>query len=581
MPRVTTIQTNFTGGEFSPRVMGRVDIDRYPNGCQTIENALPLIHGGVTNRYGSTFVVPAKFAAKKSRLIPFISSSSLAYVLEFGDLYMRVFTNSAQVLSAPLTPYEVATPYLEANLPDLDYCQVADTMFLFHPTNAIYRNRRFSDAGWDLSAAPFSVMPVDEIGDFPAATVTLSLATVGAARVATASVATFLASDVGRTIAYNGGTFTITVFTDTQHVTGDISTPFVSVNLPASGWNLTGSPATSVTPGASTPVGTSTTLTAAVNAWRTTDVGKFVEINGGRLLIAGFTSALIVQATIKQELTGVVAAPTGSWSLLNGVWSAANGYPRTGTIHQQRLWAAGSPGFPQTFWGSSIGLYLDYTLTTLDDDAIAYTIGSDAANPIRHLASAKVLTALAYSGEFTIKGGIEKAITPTNIQVDDQTNYGSGPIRPIRIGNTLVFSQRNVKKLRQMKYAAVYDSYDSAEITAVSEHITGPGVADMCYAAEPDPILWCVRSDGVIATLTISEEQNVKAWARQTTAGLYESVATIPTASGDQTWAVVNRTVGGATVRYIEIFDSSVLLDCAIKGTSGPGAAVWTGLSHL
>lgn len=45
MPRVTLMQTNFTAGEMSPRLLGRVDIARYSNGAKVIENAYPLVHG--------------------------------------------------------------------------------------------------------------------------------------------------------------------------------------------------------------------------------------------------------------------------------------------------------------------------------------------------------------------------------------------------------------------------------------------------------------------------------------------------------------------------------------------------------
>jgi hypothetical protein len=263
------------------------------------------------------------------------------------------------------------------------------------------------------------------------------------------------------------------------------------------------------------------------------------------------------------------------------VWSAAAGYPRTGTIHQQRLWPASSPNFPQTFWASAIGLYLDFTLSTNDQDGLSYTLGSEQANPIRHMVAGKTLSALTYGGEFAIKGGVEKAIVPLNIQVDNQTNYGCSALRPVRVGSSVLFAQRNGRKVRLYSYSAASDSFDSTDITALSEHVTGAGVTDMCYAADPDPIVWAVRSDGAMATLSFSEEQNVSAWVRRITDGFYESVASIPTATGDQTWALVRRTVGGATVRYVERFESTCLMDCAVTGTSGPGAAIWAGLGHL
>lgn len=586
MPRVIQLQTNFTGGEFSPRLLGRVDIDKYPNGCETLENVNVLIHGGVTNRYGSLFVAAAKFAAKRAELVPFVVSTSQSYALEFGDLYLRFYTNNGQILSAPLTPYEVVTPWTEAMLPDLDYVQSADTMFVFHPNLPTYRIQRFSDTAWDVSVAPFTVTPVDEIGDNFATSLTLSAATVGAGRTVVASGATFLAADVGRSITYLGGTLKITLFTDSTHVTGDITTPFTSTAIPVSVWTLTDSPFSTVTPSVKSPLEVAVTLTSDINAFRVTDIGKWVSINGGLVLITGFTSALIVTGIIKQELTGVVAAPPNSWILRGAQWSATSGYPRTGTIYQQRLILGGSPRFPQTFWGSSTGLYLDFTLGTFDDDAFTYTLGSDQLNPIRHLSSGKVLSALTYGGEFSIRGGVEKPITPTNLQVDNETNYGCGAIRPIRIGKSLVFVQRNNTKLRLMKYYAADDAYDSTDITALSEHITGPGLSDrscgqLSFAQEPDPLAYGIRSDGVIAALTISTEQNVTAWMRHTTDGVYESACTIPTTGGDQTWQIVKRTINGATVRYVERLVPGVLVDCGILGTSGPGANVWSGLAHL
>ena len=47
MARVAAQLTNFTAGELSPRLDGRVDLAKYPAGCATVENMviyLSLIH---------------------------------------------------------------------------------------------------------------------------------------------------------------------------------------------------------------------------------------------------------------------------------------------------------------------------------------------------------------------------------------------------------------------------------------------------------------------------------------------------------------------------------------------------------
>lgn len=581
MPRVTLNQTNFTAGELAPRLLGRVDIARYQNGAKTIENAHPLTHGGCARRPGTLFVAEAKNANKTARLIPYIFNRDQAYVLEFGDQYLRVFKDGGQVESSPGVPYEIATPYTEAMLPDLDYVQGADTMFIAHPSVAIYRLRRFGHASWDLSAAPFTVTPFDEIGVNPATTCTLSSSAVGSGRTFTAGAASFEASDVGREIWSSAGVATITGYTSTTVVTCTITVAFPGTSLASGAWTIAGSPQTTCTPSAKDPLGASITLTLGAAGWRSADVGKFVRINDGLAQITGFTSATVVNATIKQELTATVAAPALSWSLESSVWGGANGYPRAVTLHEQRLIAAGSDGFPQTIWGSKTGIYLDFTQGTADDDGFSFKIASNQVNPITHLGQIKQMLVLTYGGEFSVEGGVEKPVTPTNVQVKSQSAYGCNEVRPARIGNELLFVQRSGRKVRAMSYQWNADAFGSPDLTVLAQHITESGIVDMAYQQEPDSLLWCVRADGVLVSLTVEREQDVVGWARHTTDGYFESVATIPITDGEQVWAIVRRTINGSTKRYVELLDNTVNTDCAILGTHATGATIWTGLDHL
>lgn len=581
MPRVTLIQTNFTAGEISPRLRGRVDISRYQNGAETIQNAFPLVHGGCRRRDGTRYIASAKNPAKKARLIPYVFNRSQAYMLEFGDLYMRVYKDGAQVLGGGSTPYEIVTPYTEAMLPDLGYVQGADTMFIAHPDLPIYRLRRYDHASWDLSIAPFLVTPFDEIGTNPSATLTLSAATVGVGRTFTAGSASFMGSDVGREIWSAAGLATITGYTSTTVVTAEIKVAFPSTSIASGAWTIAGSPQATCTPSAKDPVGSSITLTLSASGWRAVDVGKFVSINSGLAQIASLTSDTVANAVIKQAMTATVGAPALSWSLEASVWNAANGYPRSVALHEQRLICAGSTGFPQTVWGSKTGEYLNFTLGTADDDAFQFKIASDQVNPITHIAQVKQLLALTYGGEFAIYGGVEKPITPTNVQVKSQSVFGCNAVHPIRIGNELYFVQRAGRKVRAMSYNFNADAFGSPDLSVLSEHCTETGVVDMAYQQEPDSILWLVRTDGVMATVTVDRDQDVIGWGRQITDGVFESVASIPVANGEETWAIVRRTINGATVRYVEKFDPSVMTDASIVGASGLGAAVWAGLAHL
>src|SRR3546814_6567478 len=151
----------------------------------------------------------------------------------------------------------------------------------------------------------------------------------------------FYAADVGRQITASGGVGIITAVTDGSTVTVDIIEAFPADAFNDGAWRILGSPMTTVTPSAKDPVGQEVTLTLAVAGWRDDDVGRFVRLNGGLLRITEKTSDTIAKAVIETELASVVAAPKLAWSLESSVWGGTNGYPRCGTLFEQRLWLGG------------------------------------------------------------------------------------------------------------------------------------------------------------------------------------------------------------------------------------------------
>lgn len=578
MPRVTHLITNFTAGEISPEAHGRVDIAAYQNGAELLENVFVTVRGGAKGRPGMLFSAAAKFADKRARLIPFVFSRTDAYILEVGDLYVRFYKSTGRLGA----PYEITTPLTEDMVFETEFVQRSDTMFLTQQDTPPQRLRRFGDTSWQMDDQPFDPAPFAEIGHSFSATITLSAATVGVGRTATASSGIFLQADVGREFFYLGGTAKITAYTDTSHVTVTITTPFASVNIPTDVWTMTGSPQTTIVPSAKDPIGATITLdatAAALTAWRSSDVGKFVRINGGLVEITLFTSNLIVSAKIIAALTAVTGAPADAWTLEASVFSTGNGYPSACKIHQQRLILGGSTAYPKTLWASEIGVYNGFTLGVLDSDAYAYSMDDDQVSRIMHIASNKVLFALTDSTEFTVKGGVEKPVTPTNVRVDPETAYGSNNVRPVRIGKDIIFVEADGKKVRSIGYDASEEDFDADDITVLSEHITGDGIVDMTYKQSPASLLMCAREDGELAVCTISKQQEVGAWTRWITDGVVESVATIPVTGGSQTWCLVRRTVNGATVRNIEVFDDDLNLDSAVT-ISGAATTTFTA-AHL
>lgn len=114
-------QTNFTGGELSPLLYSRVDFKKYPNGAETLINAVVKVTGGASRRAGTQWIAVAKpgsafqasaFQAsafqtddsETGRLVKFVFSPSEAYVLEFGEGYIRFYRNREQLFGTPTGP---------------------------------------------------------------------------------------------------------------------------------------------------------------------------------------------------------------------------------------------------------------------------------------------------------------------------------------------------------------------------------------------------------------------------------------------------------------------------------------------
>lgn len=667
MPKVNYPQTNFTGGEVSPKLRGRMDVAAVQNGAEIIENGICLAQGGVLRRWGLRYTTEVKDSTQRARLIPFVFNNEQAYMIEAGNGYMRFYTQEGEQIQAAGLPYEIATPYNLDQILQADYTQGGDTMFLLQQAIYPQRLRRIADDSWVIANTPFLTEPFAEIGFKPATTLTLSSAAIGS-RTFTAGAATFFPSDVGRLVYAGGGVGEITAYTSTTVVTVNVTQAFASTSVASGQWQIDGSPQLYCQPSASTPAGQAITLTLSDTAggtpaaitnmtrsgevvtvttsaahgfsvsmgvvisgvnpqeyngtfgidevptantfkltniqpsgpaisygtatpivysgaggWRSGDVGKYVRVNGGIAQITAIVNDSVADAIILQPMTSTVAAPPLAWTLESNVWGGDNGYPRTGTIFEQRFWPAGSTGFPLTVWGSVLGEYLDFLSGPLATDAVSYLVVTDRFDPIVQMTHSQSLIALTSGGEVTLGAGSDSALGPTNPpKVVEQSNYGAKDIAPERIGDELFFVQQGGKRVRAM-IADDYDTrkYGAFDMSAIAEHLYRVGISQISYQKDPEPLLWHVLADGRIALLSVDREQSLIATSQITTDGVFEDVATLPTADGEQTWVIVRRTIEGVTKRYIERFVPGLNTDSAITGTSVGGSTVWSDLSHL
>jgi hypothetical protein len=295
------------------------------------------------------------------------------------------------------------------------------------------------------------------------------------------------------------------------------------------------------------------------------------------------------------------------------IFDASGDYPGAVTFNAQRVVFGGPDNNPHKIFGSRIGdiFNMDQGVNDADGYEFGITSGSGRVPVVQWLAAADVLMIGGAGSEFTATGGSALPITPTNIDLKEQGFNGSKRVQPAMVDKRAIFAQRAGKKVRDMEFqssvttAGAGTGYVSSEVSIISEHITGKGVTRFSFQAVPDPIIWTIREDGQLLGFTFDVEQQVFAWHRHLMGGtdaVVESHATIPTATGEQTWVIVKRTVNSATVRHIEYFDEdlwrrelgsepteaeilAVMPDMFYvhSGLSydGAPATVFTGLDHL
>ena len=400
MPEYNAFSSNFTGGEWGKHLSSRFDLAKYNDAYEVLQNVVSIPQGPAKRRPATRYVAEVKDSSEDTRIVRFQFSTTQAYIIEFGDQYIRFCMNEGQILSGP-TPYEVATPYLEAELFELQFAQSADTLYVAHPNHAPRKITRTGHTAWTVTSITFTSNPFTGAGDYPAAV----------------------------------------------------------------------------------------------------------------------------------------------------------------ALYEERSVWAGTDNDPQKIFFSKSGDFEDMTVGTSADDAMTYTIASDEVNAIKWLSPGDYLLVGTTGGEFHVSGATAtEAITPTSIQVNRRTRYGSNHIYPIRHGSQVVFAQKTGRKIREYLYNDSIGAYEGNDMTIFNDRILGGGLVSMDMQFEPYPVVWCATSGGALKSITYEHAQQIGAWNSHVIGGTdvaVKSVAVIPSPNEDhdQLWMVVERTIDGGTVKYIEFME--------------------------
>lgn len=590
MSRIIQFQNDFTSGELDPKLRGRTDIRQYASGLTTAQNVSIQPQGGAKRRDGTKFVAELDSgAANAVRMVSFEFSVNDSYMLVFTPGKMYVFKDAALItnINASGNDFATVSALTAAILPEVNWVQSADTVIMVHEDLApIKIVRGANDATWTVSTIAFDHIPKYAFEfDVHSPQFTITPSAVSGNITITASSVT---TDTGNAQAGTADTITLKaasnytlddqpngMFIKITSGTGSGQTRHVE-DYVASTKVLTVDPAWDTAPDA--------TSSYTVHAFEEAAVGEYAVADTafGRARYTEFVSITEMKAYVEIPFFDTDAITAGNWNSEHGyeeVWSATRGYPRSVTFHEGRLYFGGSKSRPSTLWGSRVSDFFNFDPgQSLDDAAIDVTLDTGTFNAIVDLYSGRNLQVFTTGGEFTVPQSLGNPITPSNIIVKQQTSFGMKPgIRLQNVDGGTLYIQRQGRALQEFLFSDSVDAYASAKISLLSSHLLKTpeemAVRVSTSTDEGDRLLIVNNDDGSIACYTLLRSQQVIAPSEWTTEGEFINIGV----DIDDIYTVVKRNVNSADVYYVEVFDDTVLLDCAKTG----GAASSTTVDHL
>jgi hypothetical protein len=377
-----------------------------------------------------------------------------------------------------------------------------------------------------------------------------------------------------------------------------------------------------------------TTLTSSKAFFTSDHVGAvFKHTTGGTTTtfrVTAFTSSTVVtgESGNSTAASGPRAA-SADWE--ESAWSPERGYPRTVTTFQQRVYYGGTEFQPDTVYASQIadlfeldqrGLATDASFGTIvASDPFSFAPSSAVINQIQWMAStSRSLNVGTLGREYTIQGS-QGAISALDIFISPETQFGSFFRQPVVVDNALIFVQGSRKKLRQFLFSRDENSFKAEDLTWISQGIFKRSAVDrnpsdgalnskieqIKFQEGTNSVIWVIDADNGLFALTEDRAHGVRAASYCPIGGNLDgntpkvhSIAVAPNADQgiDELWMMVERTIDGSDVTYLEkigkeyeadeigntstdINDKLVFSDSAIFVNTIIPATTVTGLDHL
>lgn len=484
------MQYSFNGGVISPDMFGRIDQAKYQTGVAKCKNLYVELFGGVVYRAGFRYVHHYQKTMGKMRLIRFVFSEEQAVVLAIRAGAVNFFADGGMLLDENDQPLEVALPYAEQHLMQLRYAQSADVITITHPDYAPRKIIRKGATEW--------VTEIVTVGYGLAQPQNLN------GTVKKPNTDGFVERDY---------VYQVTAVNDENESQASAKSPILKNDLTLSGneniltWDAV--------PGATRY------NVFKLRSGLASYIGETTELS--------FTDDYI-------ETNGAITPPL--------IRNPFEFYPMAVAYHGQRKVYGGGYKSPQWLRMSRTATddNFGYHIPLQDTDSIQIRFAARDGNGVRHLVPMSDLLILT-SGALW-KMSADGAVTAASVNVNKQYSTGANDVTPVEVDGAAVFASDQTGHVHEVSLASGYNAsfYQTIDLSIMCPQLfDGHKIVDCALLRNPLNIIYFVRDDGALLSLTYEPQQQVWAWAEHHTDGKFLSVAEIPEDDQSVLYAFVER----------------------------------------
>lgn len=507
--KLVPVQTSFSAGELSPRMLGQVDTKGYKEGARILENMIALSQGPAARRAGFGFAYELAVPDIEGRIIIFTAASDKYFVLVFTPLAMSIF----DLTGAPISPELFKNAFFRQGSTDwitvtggggaiVTFNGITCTLVASNAVKAAIRQQITGlTIGTQYTFKAVQLSPSDLLrlrvgitaGGAQTAEVSQTASVVQLAFTATAASHWFEIASMttGATAVLNNVSVTDPLAADV-----DAATPFTDAVLQRL---------------------------------------QFVQMPGNKQMFI-CSGEFPVQLLTFTEPDGFALgdapfiAPPSTW--------IAGSYPRACTAYSGRLMLGGTRDQNASFWGSKSALPLDFTIGTQANDAFAYTLAQRCSIAWMSGGTKNLLIGTDVQ-EFVISASDgSNVVTPTNLDPVPQSAFGSTPIQPALLGNNVVYITADGRKVYSMGYRFEESGWVSAELTFAAEQMLLGRARAVAWMQNPEKVLLFITQEGLMRGATYDQGNKIVGWHKHPSEVRFVSIAVARIAGTDVAWAL-------------------------------------------